>query len=114
MIRVIVESPFKGNTYDDLEINMRYLRACMHDCLVRGEAPFASHAIYTQEGVLDDTDPEERELGIQAGFAWRTAADKTVVYTDRGVSNGMRYGIKHAEDLGVTIEYRTLPGWQVP
>lgn len=112
MIRVIVESPYRGNNYEDLEVNMRYLRACMRDCLLRGEAPFASHGLYTQPGVLDDTVPAEREHGIQAGFAWRQAAEKTVVYTDRGMSSGMKYGIAHAEKTGMPIEYRTLPGWE--
>lgn len=106
MIRVVIESPYAG----DAELNLRYLRACMHDCLTRGEAPFASHALYTQPGVLDDTKPDERELGIQAGFAWRAAADLTVVYGDLGITCGMQYGIAHAEARGLPIEYRTLNG----
>lgn len=74
IIRVIVESPYAG----DIDRNVRYVRACMRDCLLllRGESPFASHALYTQEGVLRDDVPEERMHGISAGFAWREAADK--------------------------------------
>ena len=106
MKRVIVESPYAG----DIEENLRYLRACMADCLSRGEAPFASHGLYTQPGVLRDDVPEEREAGIQAGFAWRNAAERTVVYTDLGTSRGMDYGIKHAERFGHEIEYRRLFG----
>lgn len=108
--RVIVETPYAG----DVETNLRYLRACMRDCLLRGEAPFASHALYTQEGVLDDTVPSEREHGIQAGFAWRRVAELTVVYTDRGISRGMQYGIDHATATGSPIEFRSLPDWRVP
>lgn len=107
MIRVIVESPYAG----DFERNLAYLRACMHDCLMRGEAPFASHGLYTQPNVLDDGHPAQRQLGIDAGFAWRVVADKTVVYTDLGVSSGMRLGIEHATSMGHPIEYRSLPGW---
>jgi hypothetical protein len=62
---VILESPYAG----DVEANMRYARAAMRDSLMRGEAPFASHLLYTQEGVLLDSVPEERTLGIEAGFA---------------------------------------------
>lgn len=110
MIRVIVESPYAG----DVEKNERYARACMADCLKRGEAPFASHLLYTQPNVLDDKVPHERELGIQAGFAWRSVAQKTVVYNDLGVSRGMEYGIAHARLNGVGIEYRSLGGeWSV-
>lgn len=111
VIRVVIESPYKGNSYADLEINMKYLRACMRDCLMRGEAPFASHALYTQVGVLDDTIQTERDHGIQAGFSWRSVAEKTVVYTDRGISSGMKFGIEHAKSINHTIEYRSLPAW---
>lgn len=101
---VIVETPYAG----DIEKNLRYVRACMRDCLLRGEAPFASHALYTQDGVLKDEIEEERMHGIHAGFAWRQAAKKTIVYTDLGTSRGMQYGIDHANTLGHPIEYRSL------
>ncbi len=107
MKTVIVESPFAG----DVKKNIRYARAAMRDCLLRGEAPYASHLLYTQEGVLNDDVPEEREHGIQAGFAWRQAAQATVVYQDLGISRGMQYGIDHAKEQGSEIEYRSLPGW---
>lgn len=107
MRRVILESPYAG----DVERNLRYLRACMRDCLLRGEAPFASHALYTQPGVLDDNDPAERELGIQAGFAWRAVAIATVVYDDLGMTRGMIAGVAHAISIGHPVERRQLPGW---
>lgn len=107
--KVIIESPYAG----DIEKNMRYVRACMRDCLVNhDEAPYASHALYTQEGVLRDEIQDERMHGITAGFAWREAADATIVYTDLGTSKGMEFGIAHAKELGHPIEYRTLgPDW---
>lgn len=105
MITVVLETPYAG----DIEGNLAYLRACMRDCLQRGEAPFASHGLYTQPGVLRDDVPTEREQGIQAGFAWRRVADKTVVYTDRGMSWGMERGIEDALAIGHTVEFRTLP-----
>ena len=108
MKRVILESPFAGN----VERNLAYARACMADCLRRGEAPYASHLLYTQPGVLDDDVPEERKLGIDAGFAWRECAEATVVYDDLGISGGMRAGIEHAEAMGQQVEYRQLgEGW---
>ena len=108
MRRVIIESPYAG----DVAENLRYLRACMRDCLLRGETPYASHALYTQ-GVLDDLDLEERNLGINAGFEWRAVAEATVVYLDRGWSSGMRRGIEHAERIGHPVELRSLPGWSI-
>lgn len=101
---VLVESPFAG----DVERNLGYLRACMRDCLLRGEAPFASHALYTQPGVLDDLNPDERALGIEAGLCWGLKADATVVYCDLGQSVGMVHGILAAQIAGRPIEFRTL------
>ena len=105
---VVLESPFAGADDAEVEANVVYARRCLRDCIGRGEAPFASHLLYTQEGVLDDDVPAERELGIRAGFAWRAVAHSTVVYTDRGVSGGMRYGIEDAERHGRPVEFRSL------
>lgn len=102
--RVILESPYKG----DLGRNLRYARACLRDCLKRGEAPIASRLLYTQEGVLDDDDPEERKLGIEAGLAWGPVAEMTVVYTDLGITDGMKQGIKRAEKEERPISFRSL------
>jgi hypothetical protein len=105
MIRVILESPFAG----DITKNVEYARKCMADCLKRGEAPLASHLLYTQDGILDDDIPEERALGIDAGFVWGEQAEKVVVYQDLGISGGMQLGIDKATARGVPVEYRNLP-----
>jgi len=105
---VIVESPYAG----DVLRNLAYLRAALRDCILRGEAPFASHAIYTQPGVLDDSIPEEREKGIRIGFAFRGHASRTVLYTDLGISKGMKFGLADAIKLGQPVEYRSLPAWE--
>ncbi|RQR65719.1 hypothetical protein DIE18_02500 [Burkholderia sp. Bp9125] len=101
---VLIESPYAG----DVDANLAYLRAAMRDCLLRGEAPFASHALYTQAGVLDDTLPGERALGIEAGLCWGARAAKTVVYQDRGLSVGMQYGIERARKEQREVEYRSI------
>jgi len=101
---VVLESPFAG----DVEANIEYARKCMTDCLHRGEAPYASHLLFTQPGILDDTIPEERKLGMQAGFCWGEKADATVVYIDRGISRGMEEGIERAKQAGRPVEMRTL------
>lgn len=104
MIKVILESPFAGF----VERNIDYARKCMRDCFLRGEAPIASHLLYTQDGILNDDIPEEREMGINAGLIWGAHAEKTVVYTDFGISNGMKYGIERAIKDGRIIEYRNI------
>ena len=103
-----LETPYGSDDPEVRHLNRMFVRACARDCLMRGEIPFASHMLYTQPGVLDDTDPVERELGIKAGKEWTKVAEKTVVYTDRGISRGMKFGIDLAEKLGRPVEYREL------
>ena len=56
-----------------------YARACVRDSLLRGEAPIASHLLYTQPGVLRDNVAGEREQGIAAVLAGEPVAEATVV-----------------------------------
>ncbi len=87
MKHVIIESPYAGN----VELHTKYARAALRDSLARGEAPFASHLLYTQ--VLYDMDPVQRTHSLEAGFAWHLRADLIAVYADMGVSPGMVEGM---------------------
>ena len=104
MKRVILESPYAG----DIEKNIEYGRACLRDSIMRGEAPIASHLLLTQPTVLDDSNPAERKVGIEAGLAWCEVSDGTVVYEDYGISKGMQFGIDKATTSGKPIEYRRI------
>lgn len=104
MKRIIIESPYAG----DILENIKYARDCMKDSLMRGEAPLLSHLLYTQ--VLDDTIQKERELGINAGLAWLTAAKKHIFYIDYGYSKGMLAAKEMSEGIGMDIEERTIYG----
>lgn len=101
---VIIESPYAGN----VERHENYCRRCMKDSFDRGEYPFASHILYTQKGILDDTIPEQRKLGMEAGWEILKRSDYSAVYTDYGISKGMEEGIKIAEALRHKIEYRKI------
>ena len=104
MKRVILESPYAG----DIQRNIKYARECLKDSLNRGEAPIASHLLYTQKDVLDDNIPEERQLGIEAGLAWKKVADLHVFYVDFGMSKGMKYAREYAKSQNIDVEYRKL------
>lgn len=106
MRRVILETPFAAPTWWGRLRNKRFARACLRDCLRLGEAPMASHLLYTQ--VLDDRVAVDRTLGIEAGLAWGAVADASVVYCDRGISMGMRLGIERALQDHRLIEFRRL------
>lgn len=127
---VIVESPFGTKpdgarcTVQEMAENKRYALACLADCLRKGEAPFASHVLYTL--VLNDATPAERKQGMEAGIAWADAASYVndrlpgskpaicAVYTDRGITGGMKDGIARHAANGMKVEYRQLgAGWAV-
>jgi len=99
---VVIESPYSGET----ERNLIYARRCLLDSIQRGEAPLASHLLYTQ--VLDDANHGERTSGMQLGWAWMQWADEVIVYIDYGVSTGMQHGIDTAEDLEIKITRRAI------
>jgi hypothetical protein len=110
--RVVLESPFRpmGDSEEQrifsALMNRLYLRLALYDSLSRGEAPFASHAIYTQ--ALDDAVGSERSWGIKSGFAWGECASRFVVYEDLGVTPGMIQGMSFAEGEDIPVERRQM------
>jgi hypothetical protein len=102
MTPVVIETPYAG----DVTGNLAYLWECCKDALSRGESPYASHGFFTQ--FLDDTNPEERKTGIEAGFVWGALACTRVFYVDLGVSSGMRKGFEEAIRLKQRIVIRSL------
>ena len=107
---VQLESPFSPSNGYSLEHNLRYARAALRDSIMREETPFASHLLYTQEGVLDDEDPIERKIGIRTGFRflWNNAVSMSVIYADYGLSRGMIEGIRVAIEHEIPIEFRFI------
>ena len=101
---VIVESPYAG----EIEYNIAYAKRAVHDCMMRGEAPIASHLLFTQPGILDDNKPTERLLGIECGLAWYQAKVLVAVYVDLGISPGMGKALEYADLTRTPIEYRTI------
>lgn len=105
MKTVFVCSPYSGNT----ERNVAYAYAAMKDCFIRNEAPFAPHLLYPH--VLDDLNPQERELAMKAGAEYLSEAGLLAVYIDLGTSIGMQAEIDSATYFNVPIEYRKLPNF---
>ena len=103
---VVIESPYAG----DVETNVCYARAALLDSLNRGEAPYASHLLFS--GALDDNIPSQRRQGMEAGFAWGALAEICAVYQDRGITAGMREGIDRAQANGLKVVFRNIEGWK--
>jgi len=96
---VVIESPYSG----EVERNKAYLKLCFLDSIMRGEAPSASHKLYTD--VLDDSDSNERRLGIELGYAWLRSADLVALYTDFGMSPGMSECLRLIKNGTFRIKY---------
>lgn len=132
--RVQIESPFKPRlkTYngepeaeyqkryrEELKANINYARELCHFALTNGYAPFASHLLYTQRGILNDRIAEERELGIIAGLAYSWVNKEIWFGTDRGLSSGMLKGLEAWTERNAAIaidrevvEARYNPDWR--
>lgn len=108
--RVVIESPWRGNR----RRNLAYLLACMKDSFERGEAPFASPALYAATGALNDDVDAERQIGILAGTAWGECAKSVAVYVYLGLTEGMKVGIAHYAERGIQATFRSIPGWTWP
>lgn len=104
LIPVIMESPYAG----DIINNVDYALKSAQQLINEGYAPIASHLLFTRDGILDDNIPVERTLGIEAGLAWKEHAEKTFMFVDNGISNGMKYGYQAAYKSGLDIELRSL------
>ena len=89
--------------------NLESARQCCHWVFEQGGVPFASHLFYTQEGMLDDTNKDERNKGIEAGFFIGGFAEKVCVFYDKGISKGMKLGVQKALERDQDIEFVSLP-----
>ena len=106
MKRVIIESPYRASERHTVEEHVSYLNSILRAVAMSCVSPYASHRILTE--ALDDSDERERELGIMCGLAWHSVADEMWVFTDLGVSEGMKHAICHANSVGLPVYYETI------
>lgn len=100
--KVFIVSPYKNENPVEFQKNVDYAKQILRDSLSRGEAPFLPHMLYTEKEF-------GRSWSINAGHTWLESADKFVIYSDRGISNGMKKGLSLAKQKNIPIEYRMLP-----
>lgn len=110
--RVLIETPFAAGSTTGATLNQLYGRAALRDSLMRGEAPMVPHLLYQQTYVLDEGDPDERQIAEAAGRSWLPFVDRVAVYVDREITPAMRAGIERARSLGIEVEERSVPDWK--
>jgi hypothetical protein len=99
---VIIESPYSGN----LQENLQYLKRCLRDSWERGEHPLASHGYYPM--FLNESDPKERQAGIEAGYQLWPLASKIIFYSDYGMSKGMEAALDRAVHHRLEVVTRSI------
>ena len=88
-------SPYSG----DVKRNKQYARELTARAIQLGYAPITPHLYITE--CLDDNDPEQRELGLNAGIALLSVCDIIIVGIKYGISDGMEREIFKAGFAGL-------------
>jgi len=92
MKRVYICSPYAG----DEARNAARARELCRFAIKDGCAPYAPHLLYPR--ILDD-----RQAGLVCGLAFLEVCDEIWVYADKGISEGMRGEIDHAQHLEMPV-----------
>ena len=95
---VYIASPFAGDT----EYNTSRARGYCRFALGRGCIPLAPHLHYPQ--FMDDSDRDERELGLFFAIVLLGKCDELWVFGER-ISNGMSREIAKAKKRGIPVRY---------
>ena len=103
---VAIESPWAG--LDAGTKAKRYLRNCIRDSLVRGEIPWASHAMLAWTEALYEMEEEQREEGMEVNKQMIQKVDLVAFYVDFGMSKGMERAWLWAGYMGKKREKRTI------
>lgn len=95
---VYIASPYAGDT----ETNVRRAQGYCRFAVTKNCIPIAPHLHYPQ--FMDDSDKEQRELGLFFALVLLGKCDELWIFGDR-VSNGMSQEIKKAEKRGIPIKH---------
>ena len=97
---VYICSPFAGEVEANIEAARRYSRFAVD----AGYIPFAPHLLFPQ--FLDDTNPDERQLGLFFGNAMMSKCSEIWVFGNR-ISAGMKAEINRAKWKNYRLRYFT-------
>ena len=99
---VILEIP----TGSEERWSHEYFANVLNDCIKRDEAPLNLDKLF--DGILDRANVIHKSILDKMQESWSTIAQKTVVYTDLGITEYMLEGITDATAKGKEVEFRKL------
>lgn len=95
--KIYVASRYAG----DVEKNTVFAVNCCRRVIDEGCMPIASHLLYPQ--ILDDNNPDEREMGLMFGLALLAVCDEVWVFGE--VSVGVAREVAEAKRLKKRVRY---------
>ncbi len=95
--KIYVASKYAGDVESNVAAAIGYCRRVIDE----GHMPIASHLLYCQ--ILNDNNPEERELGLMFGLALLRLCDEVWVFG--AVSPGVAQEIEEAKRLNKRLRY---------
>ena len=96
--KVYIVSRYAGDVDNNISNAIRYCRFAIE----KKKIPIASHLLYPQ--MLDDDNPDERELGTVFGFVLLSMCDEVWVF-GKEISSGMQAEIDEARRLKKPIKF---------
>lgn len=98
--KVYIVSRYAGDVENNVASAIRYCRLAIN----KKKMPIAAHLLYPQ--IVDDNNPDEREIGTMYGLALLALCDEVWCFGET-LSPGMEQEIKEAKRLGKPIKYFT-------
>lgn len=96
--KVYIVSRYAGDVENNVKNAIRYCRFAID----KKKMPIAAHLLYPQ--IVDDNNPDEREIGTMYGLALLALCDEVWCFGET-LSSGMAQEIKEAKRLGKSIKY---------
>lgn len=103
----VIISPFMVEYPSKKDLFYRYAKRCAQDSMRRNEAPLVSHVFY-YDLFGYSTVAIERDLGFNSQLAWIRKCDLVVVYSDYGMTQGMKAAVDYAKFKNKKIEFRVI------
>ena len=96
-------SRYAGKDREEVEENLRWTERFCAFALKGNAAPVAPHLMYSR--ILEDDNPEERDLGMRCGIRLLRQCDEVWVLVRDGISAGMAEEINMASRLGKAVRF---------
>ena len=106
MRKVFICAPYRGDVESNVEKAKGHARFAAH-C---GYCPVVPHLMFPQ--FLDDSNPEERILGITLGVELMKICDEVWIFGST-ISNGMAFELEHASKLGIPVRLYSDDGSRI-